>query len=474
MTSARARGPGGPAATAWTSSAAGRTPAPPRPTPGRGAAHVGRRAGAHGRQQRHRLGGAHAQGARHLVAIADRVGVPRVVLSAVAPEDGLGPEVADLNEALTGLAAEQGWQFVDPMTTVRGPDGRLPRGHQPRRRPPDRGGLGGHRHGPARRRRRPRRGCRTRGADWLTCPHPTEPATALPPGRDGTAPPGWPDAVRPPGAPRLGAHRDQLVVRPGAAGVPRARGAAALPGAAGPLRRRPRGRRARGGTGRAGARCAWSSPTSCRPRPWRPPWPPTSARVPAWPRPPAGSRWWAARCAGSAGHPGCDRSPTMVRGYHRAVSLLRSLTGPADLRALAPDQLPALAAEIRDALVTSVAKTGGHLGPNLGAVELTIAIHRVFDSPHEPVVFDTGHQSYVHKLLTGGSRASPACGSAGACRATRRGPRASTTGSRTATPPPRCPTPTAWPRPSPSAATSGPWSRSSATARSPAAWPGRR
>lgn len=59
----------------------------------------------------------------HLVAIADRVGVPRVVLSAVAPEDGLGPEVADLNEALTGLAAEQGWQFVDPMTTVRGPDG---------------------------------------------------------------------------------------------------------------------------------------------------------------------------------------------------------------------------------------------------------------------------------------------------------------------------------------------------------------
>ncbi|SCX57104.1 1-deoxy-D-xylulose-5-phosphate synthase [Klenkia marina] len=91
----------------------------------------------------------------------------------------------------------------------------------------------------------------------------------------------------------------------------------------------------------------------------------------------------------------------MIRGYHRAVSLLRSLTGPADLRELAPDQLPTLAAEIRDALVTSVAKTGGHLGPNLGAVELTIAIHRVFDSPREPVVFDTGHQSYVHKLLTG-------------------------------------------------------------------------
>jgi len=83
------------------------------------------------------------------------------------------------------------------------------------------------------------------------------------------------------------------------------------------------------------------------------------------------------------------------------VSLLRSVTGPADVRALAPDQLPVLAAEIRDALVTNVAKTGGHLGPNLGTVELTIAIHRVFDSPREPVVFDTGHQAYVHKLLTG-------------------------------------------------------------------------
>jgi 1-deoxy-D-xylulose-5-phosphate synthase len=83
------------------------------------------------------------------------------------------------------------------------------------------------------------------------------------------------------------------------------------------------------------------------------------------------------------------------------VSLLRSLRGPSDLRALPADQLPALAAEIRDALVTSVARTGGHLGPNLGAVELTIALHRVFDSPREPIVFDTGHQSYVHKMLTG-------------------------------------------------------------------------
>jgi 1-deoxy-D-xylulose-5-phosphate synthase len=83
------------------------------------------------------------------------------------------------------------------------------------------------------------------------------------------------------------------------------------------------------------------------------------------------------------------------------VPHLRSLRGPEDLRALPADQLPALAAEIRDALVVSVAKTGGHLGPNLGCVELTIALHRVFDSPREPIIFDTGHQAYVHKMLTG-------------------------------------------------------------------------
>jgi len=93
--------------------------------------------------------------------------------------------------------------------------------------------------------------------------------------------------------------------------------------------------------------------------------------------------------------------PSTEEGHRRAVPLLRSLRGPEDLRALPSDALPALAAEIRDALVTSVARTGGHLGPNLGCVELTIALHRVFDSPREPIVFDTGHQAYVHKMLTG-------------------------------------------------------------------------
>jgi 1-deoxy-D-xylulose-5-phosphate synthase len=91
----------------------------------------------------------------------------------------------------------------------------------------------------------------------------------------------------------------------------------------------------------------------------------------------------------------------MVTARRRQVSLLESVDGPDDLKRLDAAQLPQLAQEIRDFLVTAVAKTGGHLGPNLGAVELTIALHRVFSSPAEPIIFDTGHQAYVHKLLTG-------------------------------------------------------------------------
>ncbi|SFR76515.1 1-deoxy-D-xylulose-5-phosphate synthase [Agromyces sp. CF514] len=83
------------------------------------------------------------------------------------------------------------------------------------------------------------------------------------------------------------------------------------------------------------------------------------------------------------------------------MSLLESIRGPRDLDALSKEQLEQLAAEIREYLVRNVAKTGGHLGPNLGVVELTIAMHKVFDSPRDAIVFDTGHQSYVHKLLTG-------------------------------------------------------------------------
>jgi 1-deoxy-D-xylulose-5-phosphate synthase len=83
------------------------------------------------------------------------------------------------------------------------------------------------------------------------------------------------------------------------------------------------------------------------------------------------------------------------------VTELRSIRGPGDLTRLGPEQLTALAAEIRRELVTSVARTGGHLGPNLGVVELTIALHRVFDSPRDTLIWDTGHQAYVHKMLTG-------------------------------------------------------------------------
>ena len=83
------------------------------------------------------------------------------------------------------------------------------------------------------------------------------------------------------------------------------------------------------------------------------------------------------------------------------MKLLESINGPQDLKALPADQMPLLAKEIRAFLVDSVSKTGGHLGPNLGVVELTIALHRVFSSPQDSIVFDTGHQSYVQKLLTG-------------------------------------------------------------------------
>jgi 1-deoxy-D-xylulose-5-phosphate synthase len=83
------------------------------------------------------------------------------------------------------------------------------------------------------------------------------------------------------------------------------------------------------------------------------------------------------------------------------VALLTRIRGPRDLDRLTPGQLAVLAEEIRAFLVESVSKTGGHLGPNLGVVELTIAMHRVFESPKDRILFDTGHQSYVHKLLTG-------------------------------------------------------------------------
>ncbi|MCG7597969.1 1-deoxy-D-xylulose-5-phosphate synthase [Mycobacterium sp. PSTR-4-N] len=84
--------------------------------------------------------------------------------------------------------------------------------------------------------------------------------------------------------------------------------------------------------------------------------------------------------------------------------MLEQIRGPADLQHLSQAQVDALAGEIRHFLIHKVAATGGHLGPNLGVVELTLALHRVFDSPHDPILFDTGHQAYVHKMLTGRSQ----------------------------------------------------------------------
>ena len=83
------------------------------------------------------------------------------------------------------------------------------------------------------------------------------------------------------------------------------------------------------------------------------------------------------------------------------MSILDRVNGPEDLKGLKDAEVIELASDIRDFLISKVAKTGGHLGPNLGVVETTLAIHRVFDSPKDSIIFDTGHQSYVHKLLTG-------------------------------------------------------------------------
>src|SRR6266566_1383922 len=109
------------------------------------------------------------------------------------------------------------------------------------------------------------------------------------------------------------------------------------------------------------------------------------------PAPPAGVIAWADR----------GGRPSRRREGADQMTLLESISGPRDLKALSPDELPALASEIRDFLIEAVSRNGGHLGPNLGVVELTIALHRVFDSPADRIVFDTGHQAYVHKVLTG-------------------------------------------------------------------------
>src|SRR5512146_2955172 len=83
------------------------------------------------------------------------------------------------------------------------------------------------------------------------------------------------------------------------------------------------------------------------------------------------------------------------------MSLLERIHSPADLRALSRAELESLATEIRHVIIQTVARNAGHLAPNLGVVELTLALHRVFDSPRDKIIWDVGHQSYPHKLVTG-------------------------------------------------------------------------
>jgi 1-deoxy-D-xylulose-5-phosphate synthase len=85
----------------------------------------------------------------------------------------------------------------------------------------------------------------------------------------------------------------------------------------------------------------------------------------------------------------------------RAARLLDAVRSPADVKALREQDLPRLAQEVRDELIKTLSQTGGHLGPNLGVVELTIALHRVFNTPKDRFVFDVSHQGYVHKMFTG-------------------------------------------------------------------------
>ena len=128
------------------------------------------------------------------------------------------------------------------------------------------------------------------------------------------------------------------------------------------------------------------------------------------------------------------------------MSILRDLDGPADLRGLTEDQLVQLAAEIRETIIGTVAKTGGHLGSSLGVVELTIALHRLLESPRDRIVWDTGHQAYPHKLLTGRlERFGTLRQIDGVGGFPRRSDR-TTTCSTAATPAPACPSPRGWPR----------------------------
>ena len=206
-------------------------------------------------------------------------------------------------------------------------------------------------------------------------------------------PPGWPDEVLPPQAPDWQRSAIAWLFDLCPPDYRALRRAAPPSGRAGPVRPGPRGVRASRRPARACARCARTSRTSSPPEA-------VEAAIGAYDR--EGRRLVQT-----------GRQVAMVEAALRgerwvpaaldwsAVSLLESVTGPDDLKRLTPEQVVQLAAELRDFMISSVSITGGHLGPSLGVVEITLALHRVFDSPRDRVLWDTGHQAYVHKLVTG-------------------------------------------------------------------------
>ena len=118
-----------------------------------------------------------------------------------------------------------------------------------------------------------------------------------------------------------------------------------------------------------------------------------------------------------------------------SLTLLETIREPSQLRNLTPEQLETLAGELREKMIRTVHRTGGHLASSLGAVEITLALHRVMDSPRDRIVWDTGHQAYAHKLLTNRwDRFDTHCVSSAASAAFPGAPRASMTSSTAATP----------------------------------------
>ena len=154
--------------------------------------------------------------------------------------------------------------------------------------------------------------------------------------------------------------------------------------------------------------------------------------------------------------------------------MLEQITCPADLRRLSHEELDELAAEIRALIVESVTRSGGHLGSNLGIVEVTIALHRVFDSPRDIMLWDTGHQAYVHKMLTGRAPGFTHLRDADGLSGYPSRAESEHDWIEKAMPRRSSAMPTAWPRRKHrTEARAGAWSPSSATVHSRAGWPSR-